>query len=65
MQDDGTPEVPLKFPEEFVAHKVLDLLGDLFVAVASPVFCGVLGIMSGHSLNCELGRELREMVTVG
>lgn len=44
----------LRFPNEFVRHKVLDLVGDL--AVNGTVKGHFIGIKSGHSLNAELSR---------
>ena len=32
MTEDRRPERPLRFPDEFVRHKVLDLIGDLALA---------------------------------
>lgn len=53
--DEGTIN-PLRFPNEFVRHKVLDLIGDL--AVNGYVNGHFIGIKSGHSLNAELSKKL-------
>jgi UDP-3-O-[3-hydroxymyristoyl] N-acetylglucosamine deacetylase len=49
---------PLRFPDEFVRHKVLDLIGDL--AVNGRVMGHFIGIKSGHKLNAELSRKLSQ-----
>ncbi len=49
---------PLRFPDEFVRHKILDLLGDLFL-VGMPIKGHILAQKSGHSTNVKLARKLR------
>jgi UDP-3-O-[3-hydroxymyristoyl] N-acetylglucosamine deacetylase/3-hydroxyacyl-[acyl-carrier-protein] dehydratase len=48
----------LRFADEFVRHKVLDLLGDLFL-VGLPVRCHILAHKAGHTANVKLARLLR------
>ena len=49
----------LRFPDEPVRHKVLDLIGDL--CLAGPAIRGhVVAVKSGHRLNMELVRKLKE-----
>ncbi len=48
----------LRFPDEPVRHKVLDLIGDLYLAGKS-VKGHVVAIKSGHVLNMELVKMLR------
>jgi UDP-3-O-[3-hydroxymyristoyl] N-acetylglucosamine deacetylase/3-hydroxyacyl-[acyl-carrier-protein] dehydratase len=52
-------EEPLRFPDEFVRHKVLDLLGDLCLAGA-PVRGHIISHRSGHASNIRLVRMLKE-----
>ena len=47
----------LRFPDEFVRHKVLDCLGDLYLAGA-PLVCRVEAECSGHKLNNAVLRAL-------
>lgn len=48
---------PLRFPNEFVRHKILDVLGDL--ALLGRPLCGhVVAIKPSHAANCELTRQL-------
>jgi len=52
------PMQPLRWPNEPVRHKVLDLLGDFALLGAWPQ-CEVLAIKSGHKLHCIATSELR------
>ncbi len=47
----------LRFPDEPVRHKILDLIGDLYLA-GKAVEGRVIGIRSGHELNMELVRKI-------
>ena len=49
----------LRHRDEFVRHKILDCLGDLYLA-GSPVLGQVTGSCSGHALNNALLRALLE-----
>jgi UDP-3-O-[3-hydroxymyristoyl] N-acetylglucosamine deacetylase/3-hydroxyacyl-[acyl-carrier-protein] dehydratase len=48
---------PLRYPEEFVRHKILDIIGDLSLAGA-PLAGHVIAVKPGHAANCELARLL-------
>jgi UDP-3-O-acyl N-acetylglucosamine deacetylase len=43
----------LRFPDEFVRHKILDLVGDLFL-LGRPLQAHVVGRNAGHALNYQL-----------
>lgn len=47
----------LRFPDEFVRHKALDAIGDLYV-LGMPIIGRFEGIRAGHGLNNALVREL-------
>lgn len=47
----------LRFPDEFVRHKILDAIGDLYLAGA-PVIGRFDGVRSGHDMNNRLLRKL-------
>jgi UDP-3-O-[3-hydroxymyristoyl] N-acetylglucosamine deacetylase/3-hydroxyacyl-[acyl-carrier-protein] dehydratase len=49
---------PLRFPDEFVRHKILDLLGDLCL-LGAPVKAHVISLRSGHSTNIKLVKMLK------
>ncbi|HEV2319414.1 MAG TPA: bifunctional UDP-3-O-[3-hydroxymyristoyl] N-acetylglucosamine deacetylase/3-hydroxyacyl-ACP dehydratase [Verrucomicrobiae bacterium] len=46
---------PLRYPEEFVRHKMLDIVGDLSL-VGKPVRGHLIAIKPGHATNCEFAR---------
>jgi UDP-3-O-acyl-N-acetylglucosamine deacetylase len=43
----------LRFPDEFVRHKILDVVGDLFL-LGRPLRAHVVGRNAGHALNHQL-----------
>ena len=47
----------LRFEDEFVRHKILDSIGDLYLA-GSPIYAYFYGNKSGHYLNNQLLRQL-------
>ena len=50
-------EGPLRFPDEFVRHKILDLLGDLAL-LGCPIRGHVISVRSGHDTNVQFVRQL-------
>ena len=46
-------EEPLRFPDEFVRHKILDAIGDLSLA-GGPILGRFVGRKAGHALNNRL-----------
>ncbi len=52
-------EEPLRFPDEFVRHKLLDLLGDLFI-LGGPLLGHVTAKRSGHHGHVEFVKRLKE-----
>jgi UDP-3-O-acyl N-acetylglucosamine deacetylase len=49
----------LRFPDEFVRHKVLDLVGDLFL-LGRPLRAHVVGRNAGHALNYEVAAAIQK-----
>lgn len=49
---------PLRFSDEIVRHKVLDLMGDFALLGARPR-CEIIALKSGHALHVGAVRELR------
>lgn len=52
-------EAPLRYRDELVRHKVLDLLGDLFL-LGRPLLGHVIARRSGHATNVEFVKRLAE-----
>ena len=57
--DQGVINPPLRFDNELARHKVLDLLGDLYL-LGRPLRGKVTAEQTGHSDNIALVRDLRE-----
>jgi UDP-3-O-acyl-N-acetylglucosamine deacetylase len=53
----GPIDNPLRFPDECVRHKTLDVIGDLTLA-PFDIFGKITAFRSGHQLNAELVRTL-------
>ncbi len=53
-------DTPLRFPNEPVRHKTLDLLGDLLL-IGVPFKGHVLAARSGHKANVELAKKMRQL----
>ncbi len=55
----GVIKNTLRFKDEFVRHKILDLIGDLYLTGCS--ICGhVIALRSGHSLNLKVIQKIHE-----
>ena len=48
---------PLRYVEEFVRHKMLDIVGDLAL-IGRPITGHVVAVKPSHSANCELARQI-------
>ncbi len=48
---------PLRFPDEFVRHKILDLIGDLSL-LGTPIKGHVISLKSGHQPNVQFVRRI-------
>ena len=56
---EGEPSVPLRFDDEFVRHKILDLIGDLYLAGHLPK-AHVIAMRTGHTFHAEFVQALAE-----
>ncbi len=50
---------PLRFADEFVRHKILDIIGDI-VLLGVPLKAHIIATRPGHALNAELTKALFE-----
>jgi UDP-3-O-acyl N-acetylglucosamine deacetylase len=55
--DDGVVNAPLRYPDEFARHKILDLMGDLYL-MGRPIRGKITARLSGHGDNVALVRQL-------
>ena len=51
----------LRFDDEFVRHKILDLIGDIYL-LGCPIKAHIIAIKSGHGLNLKLLKRLRQQM---
>ena len=56
---EGVIKNKLRFKDEFTRHKILDLVGDLYLA-GCPMKAHVIAIKSGHSLNLKIAEKIYE-----
>lgn len=52
---------PLRYPEEFVRHKMLDIVGDLSL-VGRPVNGHVIAVRPSHAANCEFAKLIQAQI---
>lgn len=57
LNDDGSVMGELRFPDEPVRHKILDLIGDLAL-VGAPIRAHIIALKSGHEMNASLARKI-------
>lgn len=57
--DEGVVNAPLRFADEFVRHKILDVLGDFYL-LGRPIRGRITARKTGHGDNAALLRVLRE-----
>ena len=50
---------PLRFEDEFVRHKILDIVGDLAL-LGTPLKAHIIAVRPGHSLNSDLTGQIAE-----
>lgn len=48
---------PLRYADEFVRHKMLDILGDLSL-IGRPIHGHLIAVKPSHSGNCEMARQV-------
>lgn len=62
--DDTILNDELRFPNEFVRHKTLDLLGDLYL-LGRPVRGHVIAVKAGHPLHVNFSRQIKQALLNG
>lgn len=53
-----------KWPDEPVRHKILDLIGDLYLAGVPPYLLNVVATRSGHRTNVEAAKRLAQHAVI-
>jgi len=62
--DDAILNDDLRFPDEFVRHKILDLLGDMYL-LGRPVKGHIVGVKCGHEKNVLFSKQIKRVVANG
>lgn len=57
--EDGVLNGPLRFPDELVRHKILDLLGDLYL-LGKPLVGTIIAHGAGHQLHLQLVHRIQQ-----
>jgi len=60
IDDEKIVNTDLRFPDEFVRHKILDMVGDLYL-LGRPLRAKITANMTGHSDNIALVRLLHDI----
>jgi len=61
VDDEKVVNTELRFPDEFVRHKILDLIGDFYL-LNRPIRGKVTARLTGHTENIALLRKIREEI---
>ena len=62
LRDDAVlTNEPLRYPDEFVRHKILDIVGDLSL-LGRPILGHLIAIKPSHAANCELVRRIAAQI---
>ena len=61
IDDDKVVNTTLRFPDEFVRHKILDVMGDMYL-LGRPLRGMITARKTGHSDNVALLREIKKAV---
>jgi UDP-3-O-[3-hydroxymyristoyl] N-acetylglucosamine deacetylase/3-hydroxyacyl-[acyl-carrier-protein] dehydratase len=64
VSEEGVIDNDLRFPDEFARHKILDLIGDLFL-LGADLHAQIIAVRSGHATNARLVEKLVEVMRRG
>jgi UDP-3-O-acyl-N-acetylglucosamine deacetylase len=59
VDDEKIVNTELRFPDEFVRHKILDLIGDFYL-LNRPIRGRVTARLTGHTENIALMKKIQE-----
>jgi UDP-3-O-[3-hydroxymyristoyl] N-acetylglucosamine deacetylase/3-hydroxyacyl-[acyl-carrier-protein] dehydratase len=63
VSEKGVKNNQLRFPNEFARHKILDIIGDLYL-LGKPIQGHVFAVKSGHGLNMLALRKIAEQYNI-
>jgi UDP-3-O-[3-hydroxymyristoyl] N-acetylglucosamine deacetylase len=61
IDDEKVVNTTLRFPDEFVRHKILDIMGDIYL-LGRPIRGMITARKTGHSDNIALVREIKKTI---
>ena len=61
IDDEKVVNTTLRFPDEFVRHKILDIMGDIYL-LGCPIRGMITARKTGHSDNIALVREIKKTI---
>ena len=61
ISKDGVVKNTLRFENEFIRHKILDLIGDFYL-LGMPIKGHVIAVKSGHTLNMKLVQKIKDQL---
>jgi UDP-3-O-[3-hydroxymyristoyl] N-acetylglucosamine deacetylase/3-hydroxyacyl-[acyl-carrier-protein] dehydratase len=61
ISKDGVVKNTLRFENEFIRHKILDLIGDFYL-LGMPIKGHVIAVKSGHTLNMKLVKKIKDQM---
>jgi len=61
VSKDGIIKNTLRFEDEFIRHKMLDLIGDLAL-LGMPMKGHVIALKSGHTMNLRLAQKMKDQL---
>jgi UDP-3-O-[3-hydroxymyristoyl] N-acetylglucosamine deacetylase/3-hydroxyacyl-[acyl-carrier-protein] dehydratase len=62
--DDTILNDDLRFPDEFVRHKILDLIGDMYL-LGRPIKGHIVSVKSGHEKNVLFSKQIKQALSNG
>ncbi|HWW60132.1 MAG TPA: UDP-3-O-acyl-N-acetylglucosamine deacetylase, partial [Thermoanaerobaculia bacterium] len=62
LDDRGVLNGPLRFKDEFVRHKILDLIGDLAL-IGRPIVGEITAYRAGHAMHSRFVEKVLSVVT--
>ncbi len=64
LDDEKVVNPPLRFPDEFVRHKILDIIGDFYL-LGRPFIGKVTARQTGHTENVAMLKLIKEKMAIG
>jgi UDP-3-O-[3-hydroxymyristoyl] N-acetylglucosamine deacetylase/3-hydroxyacyl-[acyl-carrier-protein] dehydratase len=61
VSDKGIIKNKLRFEDEFIRHKILDVIGDLYL-LGRPLKAHIIAVKSGHFLNHQLIKKVNQLM---